>query len=244
MLYTKSVFNYCSSLKYIIVPEGAGYETAENWSNYAEKIRADKVTLFAENASNTLMSWCGQLTYIKPEGCTVYTIGSMTDNQVNLNVIDGDVIPAYTPVIIQRTEGSLNAPIKAEFKDVDYGKDLATTTVTGATMYGNTTETVVNTGGYYTKGKSYALYGDKFLLVDTDEGLPAHRCMLTLSSPAATRSLSIGGIEDGATSIDNGQLANDNYTDGTWYDLQGRKLDSKPTRKGLYIFNGKKMVIK
>ena len=29
-----------------------------------------------------------------------------------------------------------------------------------------------------------------------------------------------------------------------WYDLQGRKLGSKPTRKGLYINNGKKIVIK
>ena len=29
-----------------------------------------------------------------------------------------------------------------------------------------------------------------------------------------------------------------------WYDLAGRKLDKQPTRKGLYIFNGKKIVIK
>jgi hypothetical protein len=36
------------------------------------------------------------------------------------------------------------------------------------------------------------------------------------------------------------------YTDSTdaWYDMQGRKLDSKPTQKGLYIHNGKKIVIK
>ena len=29
-----------------------------------------------------------------------------------------------------------------------------------------------------------------------------------------------------------------------WYDLAGRKLDKQPTKKGLYIFNGKKIVIK
>ena len=29
-----------------------------------------------------------------------------------------------------------------------------------------------------------------------------------------------------------------------WYTLDGRKLDGKPTQKGLYINNGRKTVIK
>ena len=32
--------------------------------------------------------------------------------------------------------------------------------------------------------------------------------------------------------------------DDAWYDLQGRKLNSKPTQKGVYIYNGCKIVIK
>ncbi len=43
----------------------------------------------------------------------------------------------------------------------------------------------------------------------------------------------------GTISIDNGQLTIDNY-----YDLNGRKLNGKPTTKGVYINNGKKIVIK
>lgn len=31
---------------------------------------------------------------------------------------------------------------------------------------------------------------------------------------------------------------------GAWYDLSGRKLQEKPTQKGIYIYNGKKRVIK
>jgi hypothetical protein len=31
---------------------------------------------------------------------------------------------------------------------------------------------------------------------------------------------------------------------GAWYDLNGRKLQSIPTKKGLYIMNGKKVVVK
>jgi hypothetical protein len=29
-----------------------------------------------------------------------------------------------------------------------------------------------------------------------------------------------------------------------WYDLNGRKLQGKPTKKGLYIVNGRKVVVK
>ena len=31
---------------------------------------------------------------------------------------------------------------------------------------------------------------------------------------------------------------------GGWYDMSGRKLSAKPTQKGLYIHNGKKVIIK
>ena len=31
---------------------------------------------------------------------------------------------------------------------------------------------------------------------------------------------------------------------GAWYTLDGRKLDTKPTQKGMYIHNGKKVVVK
>ena len=31
---------------------------------------------------------------------------------------------------------------------------------------------------------------------------------------------------------------------GAWYDLSGRKLDGKPAQSGIYIKNGRKIVIK
>jgi hypothetical protein len=43
-----------------------------------------------------------------------------------------------------------------------------------------------------------------------------------------------------------GTITNNQYpiTDGAWYNLDGRKLQGKPTTKGLYIHNGLKVVIK
>ena len=45
--------------------------------------------------------------------------------------------------------------------------------------------------------------------------------------------------EIGAMLNDKGKMIND-----IWYDLNGRKLDGKPTKKGLYIHNGRKEVVK
>ena len=50
------------------------------------------------------------------------------------------------------------------------------------------------------------------------------------------------------TGIDNSQLTTTNYAnftnDNVWYSLDGRKLSDKPTAKGIYIYNGRKVVIK
>lgn len=48
------------------------------------------------------------------------------------------------------------------------------------------------------------------------------------------------GIEE----IDNLPIHNSQFEAGAWYTLDGRKLDGKPTARGLYINNGKKIVIK
>ena len=70
----------------------------------------------------------------------------------------------------------------------------------------------------------------------------ANKCWLEIGTvPAGTRSISIvfGDGTTGIEAIDNGQLTIDN-----WYDLNGRRLDGKPTKKGVYIQNGKKVVVK
>ena len=57
-----------------------------------------------------------------------------------------------------------------------------------------------------------------------------------IESASGARMLT-GSLDDEATGIDSLRLVD---ADGTeqWYDLSGRRI-SKPTRKGLYIHNGK-----
>ena len=73
------------------------------------------------------------------------------------------------------------------------------------------------------------------------------RAFFQLKGDAAMSNLRAYSIDFGdgeATEIvevDGGQLAVD--SDDSWYDLQGRKLDGEPTTKGVYIKNGKKVVV-
>ena len=87
----------------------------------------------------------------------------------------------------------------------------------------------------------YVLYKDEF--VKATGTIPVGKCYLDLTGvniPSGARGL---GIEDDGTTginlIDNGQLTIDN---DVWYNLQGRRIE-KPTKAGLYIKNGKKVIV-
>ena len=49
---------------------------------------------------------------------------------------------------------------------------------------------------------------------------------------------------DEATGITTTALTDDTDKAGAWHDMQGRRLTGKPSRAGVYINNGKKVVIK
>ena len=68
--------------------------------------------------------------------------------------------------------------------------------------------------------------------------IPAHKAYLTVSGSSQARALTFDGETTGILSIEN-QM--DSFK-GEFYNLSGQRV-SAPTR-GLYIVNGKKVVIK
>ena len=223
-------------------------------------------TLFAVNSTNQWATFCDKDNYTLPTGCKAYNVSGISGTTVTLNEIKATaenvvIIPAYTPVLIYRETAGTNA-VKATFSAVgtvpasgyDSETGIASTTDAGWTFYGNAGNTkftddgetkYVHTIEEYDGTQSYVLRGGIFLKIDKDEGIAAHRCWLNVSagsSNAARLNIVIGdGDVMGITTTD--------YTDftdseGAWYSLDGRKLDGKPTKKGLYINNGCKVVIK
>ncbi len=81
---------------------------------------------------------------------------------------------------------------------------------------------------------------NQFVWVKDAGTIGANKCWLELPISAASNARAIVfGETTGLKAIDNGQLTIDN-----WYDLNGRKLDTVPTKKGVYIMNGRKVVVK
>ena len=85
------------------------------------------------------------------------------------------------------------------------------------------------------------MQGGQFHLVTAASTVPAGKAYLLASDvPSGARSLDFFFDDEttGVTSIEKGQLTIDN----AWYNLNGQKV-LNPS-KGLYIVNGKKVIIK
>ena len=229
--------------------------TPKNSANFEDgecKVKLEIVppaTLFAANSTNLWATFCDTYERTLPENCTAYTISSISGSTVTLSDALTS-IPAYTPVLIQRSS-NVTVPVTAIYKATgaapasgyDAQTGLAWTPGTAFTFYGHCLSSDVSADDfkdYYNEGQTYLLFDGKFILADENGGLGAHKCLLVLNGTNNAPVLSIGETTN-LVSIDNGQLTIDN---DVWYTLDGRKLNGKPTKKGLYIHNGRKVVIK
>ena len=162
----------------------------------------------------------------------------LVDGTLNLFFKETTSITAGTPYIIKWASG----------------ENITDPVFTGVTI-DNTNRDVDFTGGSFkgtyarmswdTQNKSILFVGDNNNLHWPEEGagLGACRAYFELADGQHAREfvLNFGeGEKTEIVEIDNGQLTIDN----SWYDLNGRKLNGKPTKKGLYIVNGRKVVIK
>jgi hypothetical protein len=216
-------------------------------------------TLYAAGSTNQWMTWCGTEELITPEQVTVYTVSGIVNDDNNhcitLNDITGtasfgtqtmNVIPAYTPVLLYRenvTDDALEGMFNAEGEG-ESGVQMAEGT-TGCAFYGTTEDLSDIPTDNYIDAQTYVLYGERFLLCKDNAGIGANKCWLVLNSANGSRQLAFS-IGSDHTGIDEIRIENSSLRDlnGAWYSLDGRKLDSQPTKKGLYIYKGKKVVIK
>ena len=120
---------------------------------------------------------------------------------------------------------------------------------------GNFAPNIINEGGdktilylgngnklYYPSGtKTINPFRAYFQLNGIEAGVPD-----TNNGGVRAFSLHFGDEETitGIVGIEHGTLNMEHSADAGWYDLSGRKLAMKPTAKGIYIYNGKKRLIK
>ena len=218
------------------------YKIAEGWSTLAETISypttgSVEMTGITFDANNTYRAFVstGQALII-PSVLKAYVISGLNESGTSLNIaeVTDQVIPAGVPVLLMAAT------------TVSGGFVTSTTTTTG-TAAGKYLKVAPAGGKPVSAGQVYLLHNNKFYFSQAGT-IPANHVYLDLNEeqeqPQNTRTRGVIGIgDDGTTGID--QIENGANIEKTgWYTLDGCRLESAPTRKGLYINSGKKIIVK
>ena len=162
---------------------------------------------------------------------------------LTLNFIDATAIEAGKPYIIKWTSGS----------------DMTNPSFSNVTIYNDckevTTDYVTFTGFFSpvsleANDKTVLYLGAGNKLYYPSKAMTVNACRavfvlngLTAGETAKARAFKLN-FGDESTGITTTNYTNDTNSDGAWYDMQGRRLSGKPSQHGIYIKNGKKVVIK
>ena len=129
---------------------------------------------------------------------------------------------------------------KSEFTLWETVEDLTPANPTPASEYKGTDGEQEFTAAQTAAKDYYVLQkGREFVYVIGKGTKPAHRCWIELKKAAGSRLLTIA--IDQTTGISEVKAAQ--IVDGI-YDLQGRRLTGKPSQRGMYVIDGKKVVVK
>ena len=171
-----------------------------------------------------------------PEGLTAYIIDDADDKTGIVLASAIGYIPRHEAVLLKRTNTAVSEYTATAYDDEE---DDDIFNLLEGTDQAASIEDILTHLGYVTNASVYVLYNDEF--VKATGTIPANRGFLVFGNPAMAPKLTIE-IGDGATginSIENGKLTIDN---SEIYNLAGQRV-AQPT-KGLFIKNGKKILVK
>ena len=103
----------------------------------------------------------------------------------------------------------------------------------------------VFTNMFHHQGSQEQQTGNDYLFyrVDNQGSLAANKAYLELTHPSAAKQFIVMSFDETPTGIHTPQGAVE-PSDGAYYTLQGVRVNGCPTRPGLYIHNGKKVIVK
>lgn len=155
----------------------------------------------------------------KPDGLKVYYITGTNGNTVTTQEID--YLPYGIPILLEKTAATIGS--------------VTARTDSSSVVSGNLLQYA--TSDVSATGNQYILYKNEF--VKATGIISSGKCYLDLNGVAPARGV-LGFGNDGSTGIQGIDV--EATKDEEWYDLQGRRIQ-KPTKAGIYIVNGKKVVV-
>ena len=172
-------------------------------------------------------------------GVSIYSVKSVTDSEVELTAELG-IVPEETPYIIYNNNDE-DVTISIVFTheapdDVTYDSEHFKGTLTDKAI----TDEDLQAADYYTLTE-----GLDFTKMQAAATVAANQCWIELAPASDAHASSLTIVPEGGTTptgiADNKR---ESITNNRYYDLNGRQLNAAPTQKGVYILNGKKVVVK
>ena len=168
------------------------------------------------------------------EGLKAYTV-TVNGELATLNVIEGGVIPAETGVVLEGVEGTYNLTVGG-----------AAGAISGNELLGSVAASYVNADAYVLGNINVAEEGQPekkevgFYTAKKTDGQwlnNGFKAYLPKTGVSATLRFNFGGTTAIESVLNNGIDAN-----AAIYDLSGRRVEKAV--KGIYIQNGKKIIVK
>ena len=207
--------------------ETALSNTFQLFQGYEVEVAAQSfATYYSDDEALTL-----EETFAETAG--LYTISEVTATEAVLTE-KIDVMPKRTPMLIYNESADAQTILLIPTADVTPLTDVAAEFKGTAVEKTVSAEEVAATNFYVLTDQN------QFVWVKDAGTIAANKCWLEIapSQAAGARRLVFGST----TGVD--AISLKDITTGDWYDLNGRKLNGMPTKKGIYINNGKKVIIK
>ncbi len=228
----------------LYVPYGcsSSYSMVEYWEDFGNIYEMDPVNMTSVTVNISeygVATFCSEyaLDFTDVEGL-VARIATNYDGNTGMVVLEAvGEVPALTGLFLTGEPGNYEIPVKAT--DVTYNN-----------MFVGTTSDIMlsPTEGEFT---NFILYADKkngasFRPLSTTGPLKANRAYLQIPTDLLIPSTNLNIVVDegGQTGISlTPSTSQKGEGSDSYYTLDGRKLNGAPTQRGMYIHNGKKMVI-
>ena len=216
------------------------YQLTAGWKNFKNIVEmAPPTTQVSISRAGYATFYDSQSTYTLPNGLKALVVSGTSNNKLTYQTLSNSVVPAGTAVMLASdNKQSGTYTLTATESDVSY---------TGTNLLRGSDEAQMTTGdGYHYKlsyGKSGTTWSNVFgWYWGADDGgsfmTEGHKAWLVVpKSVATTRGYSVDGETTGISTLELSEDA------AVYYDLQGRRI-TQPTTKGVYIKNGKKVMVK
>ena len=216
-----------------VAADGSDYDGETALSNTFKLFQGYEVTVPAGEFITYYKDEALKLEDADKQSIELYTVSSISNDKAVLSQAC-DAMPKNTPMLVYNKGSEDKTFLLIPCNDPDLALTVAPEfkgTLTATTIAASTANQT-----------NYAFNGKQFVWVKDAINIGANKAWLSIEN-ANARAINI--VFDETTGLSEElRVKSEEFAPAQWYTVDGRKLQGKPTKKGMYILNGKKVVVK